>query len=190
VPESYLWERLKRVETAIDVGAHIGVWTRNLKRLFPRAEVLCVEPHPGNFRLLRRNVYGLRAVMPICTAVQYSAPFYRLHTHQVNSGGHTTEPLRADEQGNGEAETLESLIDWWGWGRCDLLKLDCEGAEVDIIQNADLTLFKQIVGEYHAGVMAFDVQCRPALETAHFRVEVFPHPNWPDNGIFFAEREA
>lgn len=188
VPQDYLWNRLGDIRTALDVGAHIGVWTRYLKKLYPSAQVICAEPHPDNYRLLNRNVYGLSTVLTVNAAVQYAAPFYRLHKHQVNSGGHTTEPLTSDEQGNGEAETLESLIDRWGWPDCDLLKLDCEGAEVEILNHADLTRFHRIVGEYHAGVNAFEADCLPALDAAGFTTEIHPHASWPLNGIFYCRR--
>jgi len=37
----------------IDVGAYIGEWARDLKRIFPSARILMVEPQPGHLDRLR-----------------------------------------------------------------------------------------------------------------------------------------
>lgn len=68
-------EELRFVEThlpegdcvLVDVGANIGLITRQLVHSIPRiAAAVCVEPHPGNFAMLTRNLVHL----PLCRLIQ------------------------------------------------------------------------------------------------------------------------
>ena len=49
-------------ETILDLGANIGLTAVYFGRLFPRAQLACVEPVPANQRVLEQNVQ-LNAVM-------------------------------------------------------------------------------------------------------------------------------
>ena len=42
--------------TILDLGAHIGLTAIYFARVFPKARIACVEPHPDNVRLLRKNL--------------------------------------------------------------------------------------------------------------------------------------
>jgi FkbM family methyltransferase len=51
----------------LDIGAHIGLMTRQLLHLFPNVvAAVCYEPHPGNFSLLSHNLAHLHN----CTLLQ------------------------------------------------------------------------------------------------------------------------
>ncbi len=52
-------QRLKanRPLTIIDAGAHIGLATLYFKKLYPDAQIIALEPHPANFKLLETNIW-------------------------------------------------------------------------------------------------------------------------------------
>src|SRR5687767_4838627 len=60
------FDDLKDVSLIIDCGANVGYSTAYFLSRFPEAMSIAVEPDPGNFEILRRNLapYGARA-MPI-----------------------------------------------------------------------------------------------------------------------------
>lgn len=133
----------------IDIGAHIGSFSTMAVSLGAR-KVIAVEPSAENFRLLEFNCDDLirdgrvLALHAACSSTE----------GKMKSGGDTwpnTGGINFNLSPDGEVITvsLESLLDF-----CEgpvLLKLDCEGAEFDIVCNSDLSKVGAIVGEYHEG---------------------------------------
>ncbi len=50
-----LGERGYAPEQIVDVGANIGTSTLEMLAAFPNATATAIEPHPDNYRLLRRT---------------------------------------------------------------------------------------------------------------------------------------
>lgn len=114
-------------ERVVDVGANIGafaVWAAAAG-----AAVDAYEPHPLSFDWLERNVAGLR-VRCVRAAIVAEAPPGGVVALTVDPGGDTHHGIGgAGPAIDVPAVTLATAI---GDG-CDLLKLDCEGAEFDLI---------------------------------------------------------
>lgn len=118
-----------RAARIIDCGANVGYASAYLLSRYPDAELVAVEPDPGNFEILVRNLapYGPRAraihgaVWSHATRLSMAAPDYRdgeAWARQVREGG--------DEVA---AYGVADLLRIAGWERADLLKMDIEGAE-------------------------------------------------------------
>lgn len=114
-------------ERVIDCGANVGAFA--VLAASAGAEVTAYEPHPSTFEALERNTAGLsvRCVRAALVAevasggtIAFAAgPGADTH-HRVGGTGPTIEV---------PAVTLATAI---GDG-CDLLKLDCEGAEFELL---------------------------------------------------------
>lgn len=130
-------------ETILDVGAHIGSFSAKCRALWPSASIVQVEPDPAHHSVLRRSCPSF---MPV--AISYSSTEVSVTSSVTPGTGSTMGSFTTDGRGV-PAVTLESILDGRGWDRCDLLKLDCEGAEYDILEHCDLSRFRHIVGEYH-----------------------------------------
>lgn len=120
-------------EFILDCGANVGFTSAYLLTRFPKAELMAVEPDPGNYEQLVRNLapYGNRArvirgaVWSHSTRLGLAAPDYR-------GGGEYARQVR--ECGPDETETfpafgINDLLLVAGRDRVDLLKMDIEGAE-------------------------------------------------------------
>lgn len=118
--------------TILDLGANIGLSAVYFARMFPDAALACVEPEPGNLRLLHVNLAqnGVRAIVfpaavdardrPLLLALQS-----RDYEHKiVEAGAHGTQPTLQVE-GIGVPTILRRL----SWDRIGLLKVDIEGHE-------------------------------------------------------------
>lgn len=117
----------------LDAGAHVGMSVLWWKRLFPRATVVALEPHPENFALLGRNTAGVRGVVALNAAL---AP--EPGTARVGGLGAAA---RVGQDGDAEvpAVTVAELMDRFGARELLLVKLDIEGAEEALFaQDADL----------------------------------------------------
>jgi FkbM family methyltransferase len=136
----------------VDVGANIGVFSLWAERL--GAEVVAFEPEPRTFASLVRNVAGRRISPRQAALAGTSAPSVRLYLSEVDS---TRNTLAGKEIESGEPlrdfvdVPTVTLPDVLGSG-CDLLKLDCEGAEFEALLNADdetLRRARRIILEFH-----------------------------------------
>jgi len=86
-----------------------------------------------------------------------------LEVNPVNSGCHRIMPRELAQPGQSvipvpEPVTIEQIMEQQGWTTLDLLKLDCEGAEVDILFNCSedvLLKTHRVIGEFHAGPDVF-----------------------------------
>ncbi|MGE0609280.1 MAG: FkbM family methyltransferase [Pirellulales bacterium] len=158
-------ELAARPRTIVDIGAHIGAFARRIHGQFPRAELVCVEANPANIAALQANAGPFATIIPAACTYERQ-PQQLLST--VFAGSANTGASRLTPEGNWSwdrsayrpagrvhAVTLEALQDERGWRRIDLLKLDCEGSELSILEQCDLSRIGQIVGEYH-GREAFD----------------------------------
>lgn len=119
----------------IDCGANVGYASAYFLTRSPRAQLIAVEPDPGNFAVLTRNLapYGRRAraihgaVWSHATRLSMAANDYRggeEWARQVCEGG--------DEVA---AYGVADLLRVAGWERADLLKMDIEGAEAIVFAN-------------------------------------------------------
>jgi FkbM family methyltransferase len=152
--------RLDSEPTIIDVGANAGFFSLFAASRFPGARIVSVEPIPANFRQLERNA-GLNpeAALTCLEAAVYS------HTGRIGLSAETGDGFTTSASADGgdryRQETVEvdclslaDLFDTQGIERCDLLKMDCEGAEYAILYRAPepvLGGIRQMAIEVHRG---------------------------------------
>lgn len=183
-------------DTIVDIGGNIGTFAVLAATLAPRGLVISVEPDPDNLRLLRHNVAlnHARVIVVDAAASATGAPL-TLHVSAHGGGYHSTIAGRhADTHPiTVPGISLSQLCARHDIARIDLLKLDCEGAEFDILYRLPsdtLRRIRQIAMEYHADQQTREAQTREllAFATAHgFRViRHDPFPHHPGGHLFLA----
>lgn len=114
----------------VDLGANTGLVDRWLLHHFPSAEIVAVEPEPGNTATLRANVSDL-PVRVVEACIGATARTVTLHT---SSGEHGFTMVGVAEAGEPTFEvpvvTMETVLE--GAEKIDLLKVDIEGAEEEL----------------------------------------------------------
>jgi FkbM family methyltransferase len=120
------------IQTIVDAGANIGVFTIFCARQYPDARIISMEIEGGNFSILSKNA----AQLPNVTAVDCA----------LWSETTTLQLMRSDQadshrvvQGSGDvpAMSLADLMSRYGLDRIDILKMDIEGAERTVMQALD-----------------------------------------------------
>ncbi len=113
----------------IDGGANVGFSTAFYANRFPNARVIAVEPGNENASLLRTNCQGLENVKVVEGGLWPVSGFLRIANPHDPAWSFRCEPAQENSRGAFPAYSVEDIIDRSGFQRCNLLKLDIEGAE-------------------------------------------------------------
>lgn len=154
---TYYFETENPTPIIIDAGAHIGLTTLYFKKIFPDAQIIAVEPHPTNFSLLEKNIAenDLQGITTVNAALGAEPARARTLYADTEFNWHSTASFIEGAWNNAQKTealrvpvvTLASLISQ----PIDLLKMDIEGAEVEVLKSAQDSLrqVKHIICEFH-----------------------------------------
>jgi FkbM family methyltransferase len=155
--------------------------------------VVSFEPMPQNFKYLKANVERFRHVLPVPKAVAGKPGVLDLHVSD-NTGGHS---VVGEQQAGGtkiqvEAMSLQQIFKEHSIERCNLLKMDIEGAEYESLAAVPPDLWPRIERihmEYHQGPDGWTGEKLAVfLKEKGYRCEVVPRNRHPDKGNLFATR--
>ncbi len=128
----------------VDAGAHVGLYSL-IASVFAR-EVIAIEPHPTNFKLLRLNLKmnNVENVIAINKAVwsKSDSLFFYEGTH---TGAHSTINFQkfGDKKFMICSLSLNEIIE--KFGKINLLKMDIEGSEFEVLGKIkEVETFKNI----------------------------------------------
>jgi FkbM family methyltransferase len=199
--------QIKPGATIVDIGANVGVFSVLLAGANPRARIIAVEPGHENLEFLYRNIasnqlHNVFVVPAACSGINGEGTLYgrtvkqppgltKSYTHGTLHSlfcrdvyGSEFTPLHQTS-----LVTLGNIFEKFGVTTCDLLKLDCEGAEYDILLNAPretLQRVSQISMEYHVGFNDHSIETlENFLESFGFQVDRSPMGE-DDTGFLYA----
>src|ERR1035438_2312224 len=117
------------VRTIVDAGAHIGDSSAWYLTKFPKARVIALEPHPGNFKMLQRNCapYGARAVLVPAALWSSDSKVAIMECERMDAIS-----VHASPGAGIPAISMTTLMERTGVSEIDVFKCDVEGAESEI----------------------------------------------------------
>jgi FkbM family methyltransferase len=137
VQEEYSTLRsLENISLIFDLGANVGYSSAYFLNCFPNSRVVAVEPDEQNVANCRTNLkpYGERALV-LHGAVWSESTSLSVQKGNFGDGREwATQVSRptSNDVGNVEAWDVGSLIRMTGAAQVDLLKVDIEGAELEV----------------------------------------------------------
>lgn len=126
-------------KTIIDGGANIGLSSVFFAERYPHSRILSLEPDAANFQILQENVRPYKNVVPLRGAIWGRNEMLKLQHSAAGAWGHSVHAMDGSERTNAHVRgwTVDSLMDLMNWNRCDLIKLDVEGSELEIFRHAE-----------------------------------------------------
>jgi len=148
------FSNLEEGDIVIDVGAHAGMFTVKAAKLVGDSGlVVAIEPEPRNLALLQRNIEShiLTNVKVISKAIYSEKTTVRLYLQDLSV--HHSLSYRSRDYIEVEADSLDNIISKLELDHVDFVKMDVEGAELEILKGAEKILaspgIKLSIASYH-----------------------------------------
>lgn len=125
----------------VDLGANIGLATVFFGLKYPTAHILSVEPEDSNFAALLSNTEALGdRVQKRRAAVWKTNGFINLHTESETGVSLDAWGVQVSDRADQSNKTtkcyeLGTLLDEAGFNTVDILKVDIEGAELEVFSH-------------------------------------------------------
>lgn len=159
-----------KAKVIFEIGAADGRDCLRYAELFCDAKIYAFEPFPGNFDLLKnKSAHKEPRIIPVNAAVskrEGKAKFY------VSEWSDASSLFRATQTGSTfdkytktvreihvNTVTLDSVCSQQGVGRIDILKMDAQGAELDILKGAE-----NILGENNIELIYSEIHFKENYE--------------------------
>jgi len=188
-----LRKTIKKNPIIIDIGANVGFLSMFVLSKYPACTVYSYEPIYSNFQQLIRNkeLNITKKINCFNKAVCGYDGKIKINFDKADSFSTSATIINHDGGDNGDSIeisclTLSEIFKENNLNNCDLLKLDCEGAEYDILYNTPediLNKIDQMAIEVHSGKNEKDnlQSLKEFLLKSNFKLFQFedkPHMLW------------
>ena len=136
-------------DSIIDIGGNVGdtaIYFAN-----KGYNVVAFEPLPHIYEIAKKNIdlnpSIKEKIIFVNKAVSCKNGVITIKYNKNDTAG-ASEYAKADQEVTVDTITIENIIEEYNI-QPNILKIDCEGCEVNIVKHSDLSMFKQIIMEYH-----------------------------------------
>jgi FkbM family methyltransferase len=150
VDRVYDYYPLSDSDIVLDIGGHIGSFSAKAALQVPHGRVFVCEPFPDTFVYLSKNVAGFSHVTPNQVAISDHNGTDTLYYSDSNPAENSL-VRQAENAVDVRISTMADFFHDTGITHVDLMKIDCEGAEYDILfaSESELSKIEKIVMEIH-----------------------------------------
>ncbi|RLG13733.1 hypothetical protein DRN69_05115 [Candidatus Pacearchaeota archaeon] len=146
--EIYFTPFLNKAKVIIDLGAQAGIYSLYAALKNKNAKIYALEPDPDNFKQLCKNIEINKlqgVIIPFKKAV--SKENGELFFYISNQSSRSSSLFKLKSPGSRimvDSISLQSLFEILELNRCDVLKVDIEGAEYEVFYNSPTKIVRKI----------------------------------------------
>ena len=176
----------KEGDIVIDIGANVGMVSIYLAKKYPFLKIYAFEPVKQNYENLLRNIDINNIPNGVITAENVAITKDRRSVNIITSLGNTggssfaikrnLNAINSNIHTNIKSMTFDDIFDKYNIDKCKLLKIDCEGAEFEILYSANeknLKKCENMRGEFHGNKddrMKLDEHCRKYIKNVEYHI--------------------
>jgi FkbM family methyltransferase len=180
---------IKDNDTIIDIGAHIGLFSLFVSQFCKNGKIFSFEPISENYDLLKSNISlnNSKNIFPTNCAVSKTLSKIKIFLNDDQSG----HSIMSDTDSSVIVDSilLKDIFDLNKITTCNLLKLDCEGAEYEIINSLPQEYFEKIekiVIEYHFADSKPELSSNLFQKLCDMGFKISSKPHYNDMGFLIA----
>ena len=134
----YFGYRVNPGDVVVDIGANIGAFSLYAAKTCGASHVISFEPFLDNYKVLSNNVEHnmLRNITCVNQAVAGQGSVRTLRLDSTDAACHSLVGGSSERTIEVECCTLDDVFRRFSLTKIDYLKIDCEGAEYEILENA------------------------------------------------------
>jgi FkbM family methyltransferase len=142
VREDYAFSVTRPPQIIVDAGANIGLASLYLVNRFPDSTIIAIEPEESNFQLLERNVSPYPNIIAVRGALWHEDTAINLVDPGSGKWGFMTQAQGGQEHAFGkflhkvQGMTIDTIMKQHGIEHIDILKVDIEGAELEVFRHS------------------------------------------------------
>jgi len=189
-------EVIKNAKHAIiDIGGHAGFFALYAATINPNVSIYSFEPHNENYKMLKENLKQnrIKSVRPKNLAIANKIGEVELILSQEDlnhSIVHAIETVNETQKVG--CTTLEKIMQKNDLKKVELLKIDCEGAEFQILRSTPQSSFDKIQHiflEYHDWTPNENHrELKSFLEKMGYKVKDYPNHKMKELGFLWCKK--
>ena len=145
-------------QTIVDCGAFIGGWTRMVKKEFPQARVIMIEPQEDKRQILTEVQKEFSGTVEFVSCLlgpvsKEAVPFFEMESGSSVLQEMTGHPRRPVTR---QMRTLDEILSERNIATPVFLKLDVQGFEIEVLKGARQTLQKTSMVVLEVAMLPFN----------------------------------
>lgn len=125
-------KHIKKRRKAIDIGANVGLWARDLCGLFNK--VILFEPNSLNTECLKKNLENFNNFKIYQVALSNMTGYKDLFLDEKGCGNHSLKPVTSVQTKKEKVEL--KTLDEYDFKEIDYIKIDAQFHELEIIEGS------------------------------------------------------
>lgn len=120
----------------VDCGANIGLVSLYFNQKYPGAKIIAIEPEENNYNQLISNLTSYNNVVPVKGGVWNRSTYLEVtDVENMGSWGFVCKEVGENKPNAVKAYSIKDVMTGNGLNEIDILKLDIEGAELELFSN-------------------------------------------------------
>lgn len=182
----YEFDVAKRPDVIVDAGANVGLASIYFANKFPHARIFAIECERSNYEILELNAKAYPNIVPIHAALwKHDGKVDIVDPGLGQWGFMTAASSGAGTSASVRASTLDSIMREHGISHIDVLKMDIEGAELEVLDSSAGWIDKvdTIIAELHDRLKA-------GCEQSFARATASFSERWRQGENFYVSRQG